>query len=208
MPLGWMAHTRHDGAMTSPTRAPQQALILIDIQQGFTNLDFWGPTTNPEAEKNAAILAHYWQKSGSGPIVVVRHASADATSPLHPDNPGHALIPSIAAIDPDLSIIKNVNSAFYGTPDLHRWLQSRSVSEIVLAGIQTNMCVETTARMGGNLGYAVTVVLDATRTFDLSITLPDGETITRSAEELVRTTAVNLAGGGFARIAATADYLS
>ena len=61
-----------------------------------------------------------------------------------------------------------MNSAFYGDIDLHAWLTERGIGEIVVCGIQTNMCVETTARMAGNLGYDVTVALDATRTFDLA----------------------------------------
>ncbi|HEY5249089.1 MAG TPA: isochorismatase family protein [Dermatophilaceae bacterium] len=94
--------------------------------------------------------------------------------------------------------------AFHGEIDLHAWLTGRRIGAIVLAGIQTNMCVETTARVGGNLGYRVTVALDATRTFDL--TGPDGSTL--SADELTRATATNLHGGGFAQIATTTQILA
>jgi nicotinamidase-related amidase len=65
------------------------------------------------------------------------------------------------------------------------------------------MCVETTARVGGNLGHRVSVALDATRTFDLAG--PDGSTLT--ADELTRATATNLHGGGFARIVSTDQAL-
>jgi nicotinamidase-related amidase len=75
---------------------------------------------------------------------------------------------------------------------------------IALVGIQTNMCVETTARVGGNLGFDVVVALDATRTFDLAG--PDGSVLT--ADELTRATAVNLHGGGFARVVTTAQLLA
>ncbi|MBN9185016.1 MAG: isochorismatase family protein, partial [Microbacterium sp.] len=101
----------------------------------------------------------------------------------------------------------DVNSAFYGDPDLHAWLQEQGIRELVICGIQTNMCVETTARMAGNLGYDTTVVLDATRTFDLSEDVAGLGVVTRTAAELMATTALVLQGGGFARIVATADLV-
>ncbi|MEJ7635011.1 cysteine hydrolase family protein [Aeromicrobium sp.] len=178
------------------------ALILIDVQQGFDD-PVWGEPNNPAALDNIARLAAAWQHAGQ-PIVVVRHDSVEAASPLRPGGPGHALEPVVAAVDPALFITKTVNSAFHGDEDLHAWLLGREVDGIVLAGIQTNMCVETTARVGGNLGHRVAVALDATRTF--ALTGPDGATL--SADELTRATATNLHGGGFARIVSTAEALA
>ena len=103
--------------------------------------------------------------------------------------------------EPDLVITKTVNSAFYGTPDLDAWLGEHGIEQIVIAGIQTNMCAETTARMAGNLGYRVWYAIDAMHTFDA--TGPDGEVVT--AEELTRATAASLHHGGFARVVRTAD---
>ena len=183
-----------------------RALLIIDMQRGFDDLDFWGPTTNPDCEANVAVLIEAWSASGD-PIVVVRHDSASPSSPLHPGNPGNALVDAVAAVEPALLVSKNVNSAFYGDPDLHAWLGERGIDEVVICGIQTNMCVETTARMAGNLGYDTTVVLDATRTFDLSTEVAGLGTVTRSAEELMASTALVLQGGGFARIATTAEVV-
>lgn len=101
----------------------------------------------------------------------------------------------------ELITTKTVNSAFYGTPDLQHWLQGAGIEQIVICGIQTNMCVETTARMGGNLGHDVIVPLDATRSFDLAG--PDGTVL--SAAALMHATAVNLHGGGFAHVTSTAE---
>jgi nicotinamidase-related amidase len=133
------------------------------------------------------------------PVVVVRHDSGNPDSPLHPAHPGTALIASVSGSPADLLVAKSVNSAFYGTPDLEAWLRTAGIDQIVLCGIQTNMCVETTARMGGNLGFDVVVALDATRTFDLAG--PDGTVV--PAATLMQVTATNLHGGGFARIAST-----
>lgn len=172
------------------------------MQRGFDDREFWGPSANPQCEDNVGRLIRAWTDAGE-PIVVVRHDSRGASSPLHPSSPGNALVDVVAAVDPALFVTKQVNSAFYGTPDLDAWLRSSSIDEVVICGIQTNMCVETTARMAGNLGYDTTVVLDATRTFDLSADVPGVGEVIRGAAELMADTALVLQQGGFARIATT-----
>ncbi|MFB8386927.1 cysteine hydrolase family protein [Microbacterium sp. NPDC055910] len=183
-----------------------RALIVIDMQRAFDDLDFWGATTNPACEAHVAALIEAWTAADE-PIVVVRHDSTSSGSPLAPSHEGNALVDAVAAVDPALFVTKDVNSAFYGDPDLHAWLQEQSITQLVLCGIQTNMCVETTARMAGNLGYDVTVALDATRTFDLSGEITGVGVVTRTAEELMASTALVLQEGGFARIATTASLV-
>lgn len=179
------------------------ALVIIDMQQGFLDSS-WGATTNyPQCEDNVDLLIEAWS-AAKLPVVVVRHDSLVAASPLNADNPGNALMPAIAKVVPDLFIAKTVNSAFYGTPDLAAWLRAAGIDTIVLCGIQTNMCVETTARMGGNLGFNVVVALDATRTFDLAG--PDGAIV--DAATLMRVTATNLHGGEFAQVVSTSEVLT
>ncbi|WP_329199631.1 MULTISPECIES: cysteine hydrolase family protein [unclassified Streptomyces] len=185
--------------------APNSALLVIDVQKGFGDASYWGPRNNPAAEANMAALMDAWRESGR-PVVLVQHASRTAGSVLAADEPGHAFQDfveerrEVAA----LHVTKTVNSSFYGTPDLAEWLTAQGIGQLVVAGIQTNMCVETTARMAGNLGYDVLVPLDATHTFDL--VGPDGARL--SADELATATAVNLHGGGFARVVATAQVLA
>lgn len=187
--------------------AQHEALIVIDVQDAFYEAGFWGPTTNPEAEAHIGELLSHWRQTRRGPVVVVRHDSLNPASPLHPDQPGNRLKSFVDAEAADLLIAKDVNSSFLGRPDLHAWLQGEGIGAIVLCGIQTNMCVETTARMGGNLGYQVTVALDATRTFDATAHVPGTGDVTVPAAELMRVTAVNLASDGFARVRSTAEIL-
>ncbi|MFF9473360.1 cysteine hydrolase family protein [Streptomyces roseolus] len=182
------------------------ALIVVDVQRGFEDA-FWGRRDNPEAEENMAALIDRWQETGR-PVVFVRHDSAREGSPLAPGSAGNAFKDFVAerrgrGAGPEVLVTKTVNSAFYGEPDLDAWLRAAGVEQVVIVGIQTNMCNETTARMGGNLGYDVLFPLDAMHTFDLAG--PFGWT--RTAEELTRATAVSLHGGGFARVVTTADVL-
>ncbi|MFD5509722.1 cysteine hydrolase family protein [Streptomyces sp. NPDC127051] len=185
--------------------APNAALLVIDVQKGFDDASYWGPRNNPAAEANIAALMDAWQQSGR-PVVLVQHASRTPGSVLAADRPGHAFKDFVAdrAGKESLLITKTVNSSFYGTPDLAAWLTAEGIGQLVVSGIQTNMCVETTARMAGNLGYDVLVPLDATHTFDLAG--PEGLRLT--ADQLATATAVNLQGGGFARVVSTARLLA
>ena len=176
------------------------ALIVVDVQQAFDDTDYWGQRNNPACEANIAALIAEWRAQGR-PLVFVRHDSDEDASPLRPEEPGNAFKPEVSG-EPDLLVSKQVNSAFYGEPDLDAWLRGRDISAFALCGITTNHCVETTARMGGNLGYDVLFVLDACHTFDRAG--PDGEVV--SADEITRATAASL-HGEFATVVKTADLV-
>jgi nicotinamidase-related amidase len=184
-------------AMRDLTRT---ALVVVDVQRGFDDADFFGRRNNPDCERNVAALIDAW-RAARRPLVFVRHDSIEPGSPLQPGGPGHAF-KDVVAGEPNLLVAKHVNSAFYGEPDLHGWLQEHGIPSIALCGITTDHCVETTARMGGNLGYDVLFALDATHTFDR--TGPDGAVV--SADELARATAASL-HGEFATVTTTADLV-
>ena len=172
------------------------ALIVVDVQKGLDDAVYWGPRNNPDCERNISTLIETWREC-SQPIVFVRHDSTGATSPLRPDSPGNAFKSCITG-SPDLLVTKSVNSAFYGEPNLQRWLARRGIHDIAICGITTNHCCESTARMGGNLGYRVYFVIDATHAFDMAGI--DGSKI--SADDIVRVTGANLQGE-FAEVIST-----
>ena len=182
-----------------PDNLDRLALVVVDAQQGFDD-PWWGRRNNDACDANIAALVRAWAGSGR-PLVYVRHDSREPGSPLHPSSPGNRLKDYLEP-EPDLLVTKSVNSSFLGSPDLDAWLRERDLEGIVVCGITTNHCCETTARMGGNLGHRVLFALDATHTFDRAG--PDGDVVT--ADELVRVTAVNL-HGEFAEVVATADLV-
>ncbi|MFE4519859.1 cysteine hydrolase family protein [Kitasatospora sp. NPDC056783] len=192
--------TNTDAFEAPLTLDPDAVLILIDVQKGFEDPGF-GPRDNPQAEQRMAELIAAWQ-STNRPIVTVQHATPEG--PLTEGTPGHALKDFVAALTPDLHITKTVNSAFYGTPDLHAWLQERGARQVVVTGIITNVCNETTARMAGNLGYDAIFPVDAMHSFDMAG--PDGTTIT--AAELARATATTLHAMRFAKVVTTDKVLA
>ena len=177
------------------------ALLVIDVQRAFDDAEFWGRRNNPECETNVGALIEAWRATGR-PLVFVRHDSVEPGSPLTPGTPGNEFMDVVSG-EPDLLVSKHVNSAFYGDPDLDAWLRERGIASIAVCGITTNHCVETTARMGANLGYDVLFALDATCTFDR--TGPDGSVMT--ADELARATATSL-HEEFATVVRTEELVS
>ncbi|MGX2996555.1 cysteine hydrolase family protein [Streptomyces sp. JNUCC 64] len=182
------------------------ALLVVDVQKGFEEVEWWGARNEPGADGRIAALIDGWTATGR-PVVFVRHDSVSPGSPLRPGRPGNDFQEYVAErrgkAAVELLVTKTVNSAFYGTPDLDAWLREAGIGQLTVVGTQTNMCVETTARMGGNLGYDVLFVLDATYTFPLEG--PFGWRL--EADELARATAVSLHGGGFARVVRTEEVL-
>ena len=178
------------------------ALLVVDVQRGFQDTR-WPARNNPGFEDNLRRLLELWRRRG-WPLVYVRHDSTEAGSPFAPGTRGNELdLEVLGDPDPDVVVTKSVNSAFHGTPSLDEWLRERGIDTVVVTGIQTNMCAETTARVAGNLGYRMLFALDATYTFDLDAF--GGGTI--SADELARATAANL-NDEFGEVVTTDDLVA
>ena len=168
------------------------ALLLIDVQRGFDDPS-WGRRNNPEMETRVAELLDAW-RAFRLPILHARHMSMLPASPLRPGQPGNEFKPLAVPQANEPVIEKRVNSCFIGTA-LDEHLRRSGIAGLVLAGLTTNHCVSTTARMAGNLGYEVSVVSDATAAFDR--TGPDGVLY---PAELVHAVALSDLHGEFADV--------
>jgi nicotinamidase-related amidase len=176
------------------------ALIVVDVQRGFDE-PVWGRRNNPDCERNIGALIVHWREQGR-PLVFVRHDSDEPGSSLQPGQPGNDF-KDVVSGEPDLLVTKTVNSAFHGEPSLQAWLDGEGIETIYVCGITTNHCCDTTARVGGNLGYDVRFVIDATHAFDRAD--PAGEIV--PAELIARVTATNL-HDEFATVVDTASVLA
>ena len=139
------------------------ALLVIDAQNGVNNHEHWGGScghrNNPDAEARIADLLTTW-RGAKLPVYFTFHNSREAASPLKLSlDSGQAM----AGLEPgpgEQVITKDVNSGFIGT-ELEIKLRRDRVSRLVVAGYFTNMCVETTVRAAGNMGYDVYLAHDA-----------------------------------------------
>jgi nicotinamidase-related amidase len=140
------------------------ALILIDIQKGFDEQDYWGgQRNNPDAETNAHKLLNFW-RNRKLPVFHVKHSSVNPASPLAAGKAGHEIKNEVNPATGEPVTTKNVHSAFIGT-DLKQQLENASIQKIVIAGLTTDHCISTTVRMGSDLGFDTYLVYDATATF-------------------------------------------
>jgi len=147
------------------TKAARPALILVDIQQAFGDIEYWGgQRNNPDAELRASELLQLWREHGL-PLFHIQHCSSILTSPLHETHPGNRFNEMVTPAEREPVIQKNVNSAFIGT-DLQARLDDAKITTLVIVGLTTDHCVSTTTRMAGNLGYETFLVADATATFN------------------------------------------
>ena len=142
------------------------ALLLIDVQRGVEVLEYWGGPTgrrnNPDAEANMLALLDDWRAAGRF-VGFTRHDSREPDSPLKFSLPTGDQKPGFETRDGELVVAKDVNSGFIGT-SLELDLRRAHISRLVIVGFFTNMCVETTTRMAGNLGFDTYLVHDACAT--------------------------------------------
>lgn len=183
------------------TKHDQPALLLVDIQQGFDDVAYWGGhRNNPAAEANAGRLLDFWRQN-SLPIFHVKHCSTNPNSRLVAGKPGNEFQDVVKPGNGEPVIEKNVNSAFIGT-DLRQQLDAADIKKVVIVGLTTDHCVSTTTRMAGNYGYDTFVVSDATATFDK--VGADGQTY---SAELIHETALASLHNEFATVTTTDELI-
>jgi len=177
------------------------ALLVIDVQRGF---DLWEARgmrrNNPEALARIADLLTLFREHGA-PVFHIRHAGSTPGSAFLPDSAGYEVQAGAREIPGEPVLVKSVNSAFIGT-DLEKRLCRAGINTVVLCGATTNHCVETTARMAGNLGFETLLPRDATWTYDRAGV--DREIY--PAEQIHAMTLANLQGEFAAIVSSTAIF--
>jgi nicotinamidase-related amidase len=138
------------------------ALLIIDMQLGnFSEPD---PIYKGDEllEKVKSLIAK--ARSAQTPIVYIQN-NGGSGDPDEYGTPGWKIHPSMAPLEGDIVVQKKTPDAFHET-NLHRKLESREIRKLVIAGLQTEYCIDTTCRRASSLGYDVTLVKDANSTWD------------------------------------------
>lgn len=182
--------------------SPQHsALLIIDMQRFF--LDSSSHACIPAADRvirNVRRLLDAYREA-SLPVIFTRHALKRDESPgtmgrwwgdiIYDDSPMSAVVQELEPLPGETVIRKTRYSAFIRT-DLEEKLRSMEVKNVVITGVMTHLCCETTARDAFIRDFDVFFVVDATgtRNEDLHIsslkTLTDGFAIPVSTDEVIR----------------------
>ncbi|MDF8263490.1 cysteine hydrolase family protein [Luteipulveratus flavus] len=190
------------------------ALLVIDVQQSFTVRPSWTAVSRPDiADRVARLVTH--ARAEQQEVVWVLHAEPGSGGPFDPDQGHVRLMDGLAPAAGEPVLTKTSRNAFT-TTGLAQLLTQRGVDRLVITGIQTEQCCETTARVAADLGYDVDFVTEATATFpiahrdapaerDLDAVLADPTTLGAAAIE--ERTEYALAGR-FARILTMEQVLS
>lgn len=177
-------------------------LILIDAQESFRQRPYFTATDLPAflTAQNALIDGCIAQ---GVPIVRVFHVDGPkaASNPFALESGSVKSLAELHAFEPAATFYKSRHSALVGT-GLDVWLTQQGIQRLIISGIRTEQCCETTARHASDLGWTVDYCLDATLTWDMQ--QPDGSTL--SAADIKARTATVLKDR-FATICSVAQAL-
>ena len=158
------------------------ALVVIDAQESFRNRPYWnGDEALAFFDRLQALVDG--AKARRIPIVQIFHIEDDGAFSLAS---GHVRTMAPLAIAPDVVFHKRRHSALVGS-GLPVWLTERGIRRLIVSGIRTEQCCETTTRHASDEGFEVDFVPEATLTFDMKHL--DGSLLA-SADIVARTTAV------------------
>lgn len=139
-----------------------RALIVIDVQESFRQRPNWQATSNPTiVDKVNRLVA--MARAGGDLVIWVMHQEPETGTVFDPALGHVRLMDGLARDAGEPLLLKTSHNAFT-TTNLQQVLTMRGIHELIICGIQTEQCCETTARVGSDLGYDVTFVTDATAT--------------------------------------------
>jgi biuret amidohydrolase len=172
---------------------PKTALLIIDMQRDFIEPGGFGETLGNDVTRLQAIVPTVkavldaWRAAG-GFVVHTRESHKPDLSDCPPSKrlrgspklrigdegpmgrilvagePGNAIVPALAPIDGELVIDKPGKGAFYATP-LHGELLRRRIGQLVVMGVTTEVCVQTSMREANDRGYDCLLVEDGTESY-------------------------------------------
>ena len=139
------------------------AVLAVDIQQSFLRAPYWREDDVP-AFRAAALRVLQAAAERDWPVVRILHQENNDG----PFGPAAGLVRPLDWMPEAVAVTfrKSVHNAFTDT-GLEQWLRERGIHRLVVIGIRTEQCCETTSRVASDLGFDVDFVTEATLTFPM-----------------------------------------
>jgi len=174
------------------------ALLVVDVQESFRQRPYWRDSDVPFfIESLRSLIAG--AQSCQIPVIQIFHVEDSGSFSLAS---GHVVPLRDLSFKPDAVFQKYSHSALVGS-GLDVWLTKHGIRRVIVSGIRTEQCCETTTRHASDLGYEVDYVTDATLTFPMV----DRHGREWTPEQIKQRTELVL-DGRFARIASVKEALA
>lgn len=174
------------------------ALLVIDAQESFRHRPYWSDRDVPLfLDRLQALIDRATARDI--PVVQIFHVEASGAFSVAS---GHVKTIEGISLTPDAVFHKRSHSALVGS-GLDVWLVQHGIKRVIVSGIRTEQCCETTTRHVSDMGYEVTYVSEATLTFPMT----DRRGRQWDPEEIKARTELVL-DGRFARIASVDEALA
>jgi len=142
---------------------PRTALLIIDAQQSFEHRPYWSQSDAPAFLDRLQALAD-GARARHIPVAQIFHVEESGAFSLES---GYVKTLPALSIAPDVILYKHRHSALIGS-GLPVWLTERGIQHLLVSGIRTEQCCETTTRHASDCGYSVDFVSEATLTFAMT----------------------------------------
>ena len=151
----------------------KQALLLIDIQNDYFDGGAMTLVNAYQASQNAKQLLEKFRNKKL-PVIHIQHIATKAGATFFlPETFGVEIHKNVRPVADEKVIIKHFPNSFRET-ELLDVLRENEITDLIVAGMMTHMCIDATTRAAKDLGYNCTLIGDACATRNLEI---NGETI-------------------------------
>ncbi len=141
-----------------------RALIVIDVQESFrARTDTWATLADQGIPEPVNRLVRLARATGDR-VIWVLHTEPGSGNVFDPEQGQVRLMPELDQPSADEPVLRKTSHNAFTTTPLQQLLTGAGVTELVVCGIRTEQCVETTARVASDLGYRVSFPVDATTT--------------------------------------------
>ncbi|WP_313344561.1 cysteine hydrolase family protein [Sedimentibacter sp.] len=178
----------------------KKALLIIDVQNDyFDNGAYPLSNANMAAKNIQGVLGKF--RAEEDLVVFIKHINMkESATFFKPKTLGSEIYKAIEPIEGETVIIKHTPNSFRDT-ELHQFLRLQKIEELVIVGMMTQHCVDTTVRAAYDLGYSNILLYDCCATKDLVFS---GEAI---AANIVQSTFMAALSRGFSDVMSSTEYL-